>query len=376
MWWEELRASEYFGAAVAGAVVAVSVPLALLASYLVRVVGNRFDQGTIYGAGGPVLRSLRTPLALFIVVSAAFIGAQFARQLDRWDVEIERAYAIAAILIGAQAVARSARAAIDWYMVHLAHRTATTFDDQVLPLVRRVLSLAVYGGALLLIMELLGYSPGLLLGGLGITGLAIALALQPTLSNFFAGTYVMSDQAIRPGDYIELQGGPSGYVVNVGWRTTKIRTWLNTLVIIPNSVMADTVITNYQGPEPALNVIVTCGVSYSSDLQLVEAAALDVCKQVVSTHPEAVREMEPWFGFDSFGDSNVNFWVFLQARDRISSFIVTNDLIKRLHARFAHEGIEINYPVRKLVLPESLGGLAPGAGAVDTASAKSEPPAG
>ncbi len=372
MWWEELKTSEYFG----GAVFVASIPLAFLAFYLVRVVANRFDQGTIYGVGGPVLRAARTPLALFIVVSGAFIGAQVAGQLDRWDTEVERAYAIAAILIGAQAVARSTRAAIDWYMTHLAHRTATTFDDQVLPLVRRVLSLLVYGGALLLIMELLGYSPGLLLGGLGITGLAVALALQPTLSNFFAGTYVMSDQAIRPGDYIELQGGPSGYVVNVGWRTTKIRTWLNTLVIIPNSVMADTVIINYQGPEPALNVIVTCGVSYSSDLQLVEETALDVCKQVVSTNSEAVREMEPWFGFDSFGDSNVNFWVFLQARDRISSFIVTNDLIKRLHARFAHEGIEINYPVRKLVLPESLAGLAPGAGAADAPSAKSEPPVG
>ncbi|MDE2765094.1 MAG: mechanosensitive ion channel [Chloroflexota bacterium] len=372
MWWEELRASEYFGAAVGGAVFVAALALAPLVALLMRRAANRFDQGTIYGVGGPVLRALRTPLALFIVVSAAFIGAQFAGQLDRWDAEIKQAYAIALIVLGARALSLSARAAIDWYMATLAHRTETTFDDQMLPLVRRVLRVVVYGVAALLVMDLLGYSPGLLLGGLGITGLAIALALQPTLSNFFAGTYVISDQAIRPGDYIELQGGPSGYVVNVGWRTTKIRTWLNTLVIIPNAVMADTVITNYQGPEPALNVMVTCGVSYSSDLQLVQEAALDVCRQVVATNPEAVSEMEPWFGFDSFGDSNVNFWVFLQARDRISSFIVTNDLIKRLHARFAEEGIEINYPVRKLVLPEGVEGLGRRGAAADESSERGE----
>ena len=376
MWWDELQASDYFGAAVGGAVFVVSLLLAPLVALLMRRAANRFDRGTIYGVGGPVLRSVRSPLAMFVVVSGAFIGAQFVAQLDRWDREVEQAYAIAAIVLGARAVSLSGRAAIDWYMATMAHRTATTFDDQVLPLVRRVLRVVVYGVAALLVMDLLGYSPGLLLGGLGITGLAVALALQPTLSNFFAGTYVMSDQAIRPGDYIELQGGPSGYVVNVGWRTTKIRTWLNTLVIIPNAVMADTVITNYQGPEPALNVIVTCGVSYSSDLAQVEAAALDVCKQVVATNPEAVSEMEPWFGFDSFGDSNVNFWVFLQARDRISSFIVTNDLIKRLHARFAEEGIEINYPVRKLVLPEGVEGLTRGGAAADGGAERGEQPAG
>ena len=373
MWWENFQASEYFDAAVGGAVFVASLALAGLVLYLVRVAANRFDRGAIYGIGGPVLRAVRLPLAVFVVSSGAFIAAQLAAQLDQWDAEAVRAYASVAILLGAQATARSARAAIDWYMTHVAHRTTSTFDDQVLPLVKRVLHVAVYGGALLLIMDLFGYSPGVLLGGLGITALAIALALQPTLSNFFAGTYVMSDQAIKQGDYIELQGGPSGYVVNVGWRTTQMRTWLNTLVIIPNALMADTVITNYQGPEPALNVIVTCGVSYSSDLQRVEAAALAVCKEVVATNPEAMQEMEPWFGFDSFGDSNVNFWVFLQARDRIGSFILTNDLIKRLHARFGQEGIEINYPVRKLVLPESLDGLAWGA-AEDAASTKSEPP--
>ena len=74
--------------------------------------------------------------------------------------------------------------------------------------------------------------------------------------------------------------------------------------------------------------------------------------------PEANKEVDPWFGYDKFGDSNVGFWIFLQASDRLGSYIVTNELIKRLHARFLDEKIEINYPVRKLIYADGADGLA------------------
>jgi small-conductance mechanosensitive channel len=97
-----------------------------------------------------------------------------------------------------------------------------------------------------------------------------------------------------------------------------------------------------------LAVIVESGVSYSSDLGQVEDVALAVAREIIQELPEAVKTREPWFGFDEFGDSNINFWVWLYAKDRISSFRVKSELIKRLHARFAQEGITINYPVRLL----------------------------
>ena len=88
-------------------------------------------------------------------------------------------------------------------------------------------------------------------------------------------------------------------------------------------------------------------------LEKVKQVSMEVAREVLEECPEAIKSMEPWFGFDHFGDSNIDFWVFLQATDRIGSYIVTNALIMKLHARFATEGIEINYPVRKLVYSES-----------------------
>ena len=155
------------------------------------------------------------------------------------------------------------------------------------------------------------------------------------------------------GDYIELQDGPSGYVIEVGWRSTKIRTWLNNLVVIPNSVMADSIVTNYSGPEQAINIMVTSGVSYASDLRRVEAIGLEVGRQLIDDSPDAVKTADAFFGFEHFGDSNVEFWLFLQAKNRWGSFVLTNELIMRLHERFREEEIEINYPVRKLIYDSS-----------------------
>ena len=352
MSWATFSNAGYEGAVIGGVIFALSLAVAAAVAFAVRFVAARLDTITPYGIGGVALRSVRNSLVAFVVVIGGYVGLDLVEQLDQWHIEVQRGFTILGILIGAHALSAGSSATLNWYMTNIAAQTETTFDDRSLPLLRRFLRVAIYGLALVLILDTLGYSIGLLLGGLGITGLAVALALQPTLTNYFAGTYVMSDQAIKSGDYIELQGGSAGYVVDVGWRTTKIRTWLNTLVIIPNSVMADTIITNYQGPDPALNILVYGGVSYASDLQHVEDVSLDVTRSVIADNDEAVKSMDPWFGYDSFGDSNVNFWIFLQATDRVGSFVVTNDLIKRLHARFAAESIEINYPVRKIVFGE------------------------
>ena len=187
-----------------------------------------------------------------------------------------------------------------------------------------------------------------LVAGLGIGGLAIALAIQPALSNFFAGAQIVSDKIIRVGDYIEIDSGATGYIVSIGWRSTRMRTTHNNMLIIPNSRLVDSTITNFHGPAMELAVIVKSGVSYNSDLAYVEQVTMEVAKEVIAELPEAVDNREPWFSYEEFGDSNINFWIWLYAKDRLGSFRVRSEMIKRLHARFDKEGITINYPVRLL----------------------------
>ena len=138
----------------------------------------------------------------------------------------------------------------------------------------------------------------------------------------------------------------------MGWRSTRIRTWRNNLVVVPNNRFAETIITNYQQPAPMVNVWLQCGVSYDSDLYRVEDVCREVMDEVLDTEPAAIKDYGSYFGYESFGDSNVNFWLFVQARDRWGSFEVQTALMKRLHARFKEEDITINYPVRTLQFPK------------------------
>ena len=157
---------------------------------------------------------------------------------------------------------------IAWYLRAIAARSTIDLDAKLLPPIRRVLPLTIYFVGALVALDNLDISISPLLAGLGIGGLAVALAVQPTLSNFFAGTYLVTEGELKEGDFIELESGPSGYIAGVDWRSTKIRSRYNNLIIVPNSHMASSVVTNYSSPSPAMNVIVTCGVSYDADLEL------------------------------------------------------------------------------------------------------------
>ena len=238
-------------------------------------------------------------------------------------------------------------------METLASNTQQVIDVKLIPLLRRGAVALIYGIGGLLILDLLGISISPLIAGLGLGGLAVALAIQPTLANLFAGTYVMTEGVVSPGDYVQLEGSIAGYVVEVGWRSTRVRTWGNNLVVVPNSKFAETIITNYQRPIPAVNVWLPCGVSYDSDLYRVEEVCRQVMDEVLETSPAAVKEYGGWFGFDKFGESNVNFWLFVQAKDRLAGYDLQTALIQHLHRSFKKEGIVINYPMRSLEFPKN-----------------------
>jgi small-conductance mechanosensitive channel len=256
-----------------------------------------------------------------------------------------------AIVIGVCVVASVLSEAFRWYIEIMAPRTASKLDNRLLPIVRRIAVGLLYALGALLVMDQLGINISPLIAGLGLGGLAVALALQPTLANLFAGTYVMTEGVVTPGDYIQLENGVAGYVMDVSWRSTRLRTWHNNLVVVPNARFAETIITNYQEPVPAVNVFLTCGVSYDSDLRQVQQVSQEVMDELLENDANAVKEYGGWFGFDSFGESNVNFWLFVQARNRLASFELQTSLMQNLHQRLNEEGIVINYPVRTLQFP-------------------------
>ena len=319
-----------------------------LALYTLTRVLTRHWQNEL---GRQLIGVITMPVHVIVFVQGLFVATTVVSVLDPWRDGIVTVWGILMIILVAMIIARSINEIVDWYASYTSSNREENFATRIIPVFERVISVIIYATAGLLILDLLNIQISPLIAGLGIGGLAVALALQPTLGNFFAGTYLAASDIMAPGDYVELEGGLRGYVTEVSWRNTRIRTPFNNQVTIPNTRISDSILTNYYGPTMRIGVMVTSGVSYDSDLAHVEQVALEAGAEVIRNVPGAIKDSEPYFGYEQFGDSNIDFWVWLEAEDRFASFVLKSELIKRLHQRFGEEGIEINYPVRKLVYP-------------------------
>jgi len=208
----------------------------------------------------------------------------------------------------------------------------------------------------LMILQALGISITPILTALGVGGLAVALSLQETLSNLFAGLHILLSRQVKPGDYVRLDSGEEGEVTDINWRNTTIRTLANNLVIVPNSKLAGAIVTNYSLPEKGMGMVIPVSVSYDSDLKKVERVTIGVAKEVMREVPGGVPEFEPYIRFHTFGEAGVQFSTILQVREFADQYLVKHEFIRRLHECYKREGIVIPYPARTVYVKEKSSG--------------------
>lgn len=204
----------------------------------------------------------------------------------------------------------------------------------------------------LIILQTLGISITPILTALGVGGLAVALALQDTLSNLFSGIQIILSRQVRTGDYIKLESGEAGYVTDITWRNTTIRMLPNNIIVVPNYKLASIILTNYCLPEKEMSVLVQVGVSYDSDLKKVERVTIEVAREVMKTLAGGVTEFEPFIRYHTFDDFSINFTVILRAREFVDQYLLKHEFVKSLHERYKQEGIEIPFPIRTVYLNE------------------------
>ena len=218
-------------------------------------------------------------------------------------------------------------------------------------LVSHLINLVIGTIGLFLILQNLSIEITPLITALGIGGLAVALALQDTLGNLFAGVSIIVAGQIRTNDYVRLASGEAGFVTDVKARNSTIRTFPhNNLVVVPNSVLASNIVTNYSLPQRSLWIEVSVGVAYDSDLEHVERVTIEVSKQTLEAIEGKTATTEPMVRYREFGDSSINFDVLLPVSRFREQFMIRHDFIKRLHARFNQENIEIPFPIRTLYM--------------------------
>jgi small-conductance mechanosensitive channel len=267
----------------------------------------------------------------------------------------------ALILSAGLLVSGIANALVLWYYQELAPSLrarhggeAISISQDVFPMARRLVVWAVYFLTLIILLGQFGIEIAPLLAGLGIAGLAVGLALQDTLANFFSGLQLLSDKPVKVGEYIALdneQGAIKGFVEEVGWRTTRIRTRGNCTYFIPNKLLGNSLIVNFSRglDDNWKGSSFKVGVDYSADPARVRNVILDAIQRLQKDDPR-LGAQEPKVRLEEFGDSALIFKVMWTVND-FSKSEATAGIIREsvLLSLRAHK-IGIPYPTRTLLL--------------------------
>jgi small-conductance mechanosensitive channel len=214
-------------------------------------------------------------------------------------------------------------------------------------LARAAVRMTVLIVGVLVLLDALGVKITPLLTALGVGGLAVALALQDTLSNLFAGVHLLADRPIRVGDYVRIADSIEGYVVDVGWRSTRVRMLQNNVVIVPNKRVAESVIVNYEMPERRMGITVAVPVTYASDPVRVEAVLVDEAMRASREVAGLLSEPPPQARLiPGFGLYGLEFTLSCQVASFVDQYAAQHELRKRVLRRLQAEGIEMPYPLR------------------------------
>jgi small-conductance mechanosensitive channel len=243
-----------------------------------------------------------------------------------------------------------ARISVGFFDQHAKRKAG---DTPTISLFTLIIKLIVYAIGIMVIFQSLGISITPALTALGVGGLAVALALQETLSNLFAGMQILAAKQIKPGDFVHLETGEEGYVTDVTWRNTIIKAINKNMIIVPNSKLASTILTNYHQPFTEMLVYVYVGVHYKSDLEHVERVTMEVARDVQATVEGANKDHEPRIRYNEFGGSAITFRAVLAVEEFYASYLLTHEFVKRLHRRYDEEGIVIPFHMRTLHIPDS-----------------------
>jgi small-conductance mechanosensitive channel len=282
-----------------------------------------------------LIDSFHGAFMLWILILAIHLATEYSslpREVTRWSAKLLLALWIISLTM---VLARLSGRMIRVYSTKL---------EGALPVgtLTEVLATLIIGilGALTLLQQVFEVDIKAILAALGVGGLAVALALQDTLSNLFAGFYVSVARQIRIGDFIKIDAGQSGYVQDIGWRSTTLEETAGNLIFIPNSKLSQSIVTNYNLPKRNMAVSITVPVAYTSDPNQIEQILKEIAAAATDQIPGVLKDPAPTVRLiPGFGETSMDFTLSCHVAEYADQFQVQHELRKRIVLRFHEERI-------------------------------------
>jgi small-conductance mechanosensitive channel len=313
----------------------------ILLRFFIKEAAKTFSK-----ADDVILNSLKGLLIFWGVLGGIYLGLKY---LPLEDEQYKIWHRIFLVALAVSFAILISRIIIGLIKLRISKTPGLIPSTTIISTITRVIVFLV---ATLVVLQTLGISVTPILTALGIGGVAVALALQETLTNFFSGVQVIASQQIRPGDYIKLNTGEEGYITDITWRSTSIRMLSGSLIVVPNSKISSANLTNYYRPDKELAVLIEMGVSYDSDLNKVENVTVETAKEILKKTAGGVENFEPFIRYHSFKDSSIGFTVILRAKEFTDQYLIKHEFVKALHKAYKENAIEIPFPIRSIKLQQ------------------------
>lgn len=326
--------------------VLLSIAIAKVFVYFMSTIAESLAKRTRTTLDDEIINAIKKPLYYLIIVIGWDFAVKGITTYPELTAILGAVLFVGEIFCGAFFIVRFLGAFVGWYAKNIAAKTESRFDDEFLPIYNRIAAIFIYGSAIVIILDYFRYDITTIVAGLGIAGLAVALAAQDTLTNMISGFVIMADRPFRVKDIVKLPGGEYGEVYVIGLRSTKILTRDNTMVVIPNSEIGKNKIINYSYPDKKVRLRIQVGVAYGTDLKAVTKIMKDIAKK----QSYVLDSPAPRVHMTSFGDFSLNLVLYVWIDSHKDKFKVINKINRGIDERFKKEGIEIPFPIRTVYM--------------------------
>lgn len=326
------------------------VPLALIAGGIVvglvfelilMKVALKYAKTTAWEVDEIVVLSFKGIILLYTYLLGIYLGTLFMEDLSSSAQELVNNILLSIVVLVTAHV--FSKIIVGFTMRETSRIRGVPSSTTIISLLPRLL---LYLAAVMIILNVFGITILPFIAAFGIIGLALALAVQETLSNLFAGFQIIASKKIKPGQYIKLESGEEGIIKDISWRNTSIHHSANYMIIVPNSKLAGSVVENYDVPVQEIGFVVYLEVSYYTDLDRLEKVLIEEATKIQKTVEGGLRTYEPLMRYYEFGDASVKLKVIMRGVEYSSKHLMTHEFIKNIHKRFAKEGFEMNTPER------------------------------
>jgi len=290
-----------------------------------------------------LIKKLKEPVLFAIIIVGIWYAIKYLSFTPEFDARIGQAYYLLVSFNVAWVIVRLLDAIVEEYFRPMVEKSENDLDDRLLPIISKGIKISVWMMAIIIGLDNAGYDVTTMIAGLGLGGLAFAMAAKDTIANLFGGFTIITDKPFTISDRIQVKGY-DGNVKEIGIRSTRIKTFDGRIVVVPNATIANDVLVNVSA-EPSRRISLSLGLTYDTDHNSMEKA-MTILKEIVAENDNL--EEHVILGFDAFNDFslNINFkYYIIKGRDILGTQTQVNlQILKRFNA----EGLEFAFPTQTI----------------------------